>query len=82
MLRHTFVVLLLTAALLVGCGSNIEDEAEQIFRTCIEAGGGTTGEFAPYIENGQLLLVQGPVEASPELFESCFAETNEQLAGK
>lgn len=81
MLRLLSTVLFL-AALVGGCGSSIDDEAEQIFRACIEVGGGSAGEFAPYLENGELLLVQGPVEASPELFESCLTETNEQLAGK
>lgn len=81
MLRLVSTVLVL-AALVAGCGSSIEDEAEQLFRACIEAGGGSAGEFAPYVENGELLLVQGPVAASPELFESCLTETNQQLAGK
>ena len=77
MLRLMTIVL--GVALLSGCGSSIEDEAAEIFRACIEQGGGTTGEFEPYVEDGQLVLVQGPVDAPAELFEECFDATNAQL---
>ena len=79
MVRLLTIVVVLGAALLGGCGTSIEDEAAEIFGTCIEEGGGTTGEFEPYVENGQLVLVQGRVDASAELFEECFDFTNGQL---
>lgn len=72
----------LVALLLAGCGSNIQQEAEDIFRQCIEDSGGTAGDFEGYIEDGQLLLVAGPVDADPDTFDYCFDFTNKQLTGK
>ena len=82
MLLRFAMGLLLSVLLLGGCGSSVEDEAEELFRACIEAGGGTIGDVVPFVEDGQLLVVQGPVEASIELFEECLESANEQLAGE
>lgn len=71
----------LVALLPAGCGSNIQEEAEDIFRQCIEDSGGTAGDFEGYIEDGQLLLVAGPIDADADTFDYCFDFTNEQLAG-
>lgn len=78
----TLLAGLVAAGLLAGCGSGVQREAEDIFRQCIEDAGGTAGDFEGYIEDGQLLLVAGPVDAEPEAFEFCFDFTNDQLAEK
>ena len=82
MMRRSTIGFLLAVVLLGGCGSSIEDEAEQLFRACIEEGGGTVGDVVAYVENGQLVVVQGPVEAPAEISDECFNLTNEQLAEK
>ncbi len=80
MLRRLAIGALLSITLLGGCGSSIEDEAEDLFRACIEEGGGSVGDIVPYVENGELVVIQGPVDASAELTEECFVSTSEQLA--
>jgi hypothetical protein len=73
---------ILLTVLLTGCGSSLEDEAEDLFRTCIEEGGGSVGDVVLYVEEGELVVVQGPVDAPGELSDRCFESTNQQLAEK
>jgi hypothetical protein len=73
---------LLAAILLGGCGSSIQQKAEAIFAQCIEDAGGTVGEFEGYVEDGQLLLVAGPVDTDPDTFQFCVDFTNTELANR
>ena len=78
MTQRVVAAVFLAAALLTGC-SSLEDRAEELFRACIEEGGGTAGEIVPLMENSPLVVVAGPVNASSDLFDQCFEATNVQL---
>jgi hypothetical protein len=80
MTQRIIATVLLAALLLTGCSSPA-DRAEELFRACIEEGGGTTGDLVPMMEGAQLVVVAGQVDAPADLFDQCFAATNAELAG-
>lgn len=80
MTRQIAAAVVAVVALTAGCSSGIQEQAEELFRACIEQGGGTTGDLSPTMEGGQLVAMSGPVDASGDLVAQCFDATNAELA--
>ncbi len=64
---------LLAITLIASCGTDGQEQIEEIFQECIEVGGGSTGDFEALLgPDGKLVSIGGEINAGEELFNRCF----------